>query len=100
MPWQGNHRKRKEREISDEDRDSLHILPLGLIEIQSQAIKRARLIKNANLETVIEMFDNRQTGSGQIELPGLAREMGWVSPPHPDLMLLRKLVASPELRRL
>jgi hypothetical protein len=82
--------------IADEDRDSLHILPLGTVVLETPALRRARLIKNANLDTVVEMFGDSATGSGQIEILGLPRAFGWsISPPHPDLVLLRKLAALP-----
>ena len=85
-----------EPNIPDEDRDSLHILPLGTVVIETPALRKARLVKSANLDTVVEMFSDRHTGSGQIEIAGVARAFGWsVSPPHPDLALLRKLAALP-----
>ena len=53
--------------ISDYDKDSLHILPLAMIPLQSNALSRARLVKNARLESMLEVFDNASTGSGQID---------------------------------
>lgn len=68
--------------IADDDRDSLHILPLAIIPLQTPGLKRTRLIKNARLETVAEMFKDRAAGSGQViidHLPALfpnhAREL-------------------------
>lgn len=82
--------------ITDEDRDSLHILALGTVILETPALRRARLVKSVNLDTVVEMFGDRQTGSGQIEMTDVARAFGWsVSPPHPDLVLLRKLATLP-----
>lgn len=82
--------------ISDADRDSLHILPLAAIRLKTPALRRARLIKNAQLNAVVELFDSLDTGSGQIEISALGREFGWPEVPlHPDLMLLRKLALLP-----
>lgn len=74
------------------DRDSLHILPLYILPLETSALKRARLIKNVRLKGVIEPFTDEQTGSGQIEVENLATEFGWPEDePHPDLVMLRKL---------
>ena len=48
------------------DMDALHILPLSLIPLKTLSLQRARLIKNARLEGVVELFAGRETGSGQI----------------------------------
>ena len=60
----GDASKRKSWE--DEARDSLHILPLSTIPLETPGLQHARLIKNVRLETVVEMFHDVQTGSGQI----------------------------------
>ncbi|MCH8835080.1 MAG: hypothetical protein IH925_03955 [Proteobacteria bacterium] len=79
-------------DIRDIDRDSLHILPLSIVPIETLALKRARLIKNARLQSIIEFFGYKYTGSGQVEIEDLGGEFGWPEiPAHPDLVLLRKL---------
>jgi hypothetical protein len=50
----------------EEARDALHILPLSMIPLETPGLQHARLIKNVRLETVIEMFNDAQTGSGQV----------------------------------
>ncbi|MEO5335640.1 MAG: hypothetical protein H7841_01920 [Magnetospirillum sp. WYHS-4] len=83
-------------EISEEDCDSLHILPLAILPIQTPALKRARLIKNIRLETMVEIFKSSESGSGQLGVEDLAHEFGWpTNDPHPDLILLRKLALMP-----
>lgn len=52
--------------FDDSGRDALHILPLGMLPLETPGLRRAKLIKNARLETVVEVFHDRQTGSGQI----------------------------------
>ena len=45
-------------QISRVDRDSLHTLPLAMLPIDNPALKRARLIKNARLNSVVH-FQNQ-----------------------------------------
>ena len=79
-------------DIRDIDRDSLHILPLSIVPIETLALRRARLIRNVRLQSIIEFFDYEYTGSGQLEIEDLGGEFGWPEiPAHPDLVLLRKL---------
>lgn len=83
-------------EIDSADTDSLHILPLAIVPLQSPALQRARMIKNSRLRSVIEIFNVDSGGSGQIEVEDVPKEFGWSEEdPHPDLLLLRKLKALP-----
>jgi len=78
--------------ISDDDRDSLHILPLSILPLETPAISRAKLIKNVRLNSVIELFDDKDTGSGQIDIEDLPKEFGWLtSDPPPDMQIMRKV---------
>ena len=56
---------------SDEEKDALHILPLAIIPLQTPGMRRPRLVKNARLETVVELFKDSRSGSGQIDISGL-----------------------------
>ena len=51
------------------EQDSLHILPLSAIPLETKGLRQARMVKNASLEGVIELFSDRDAGSGQIR-PG------------------------------
>lgn len=83
-------------EVDAADTDSLHILPLAIVPLQSPALQRARMIKNSRLRSVIEIFNVDSGGSGQIEVEDVPKEFGWSEDePHPDLLLLRKLKALP-----
>lgn len=55
-----------EQLFDDTSRDALHILPLGMLPIRTPGLKRAKLIKNARLEAVVEVFQDRASGSGQV----------------------------------
>ena len=80
-------------EIDDIDRDSLHILPLSVIPFENKAIQRAKLIKNARLESVVELFQGKQMGSGQMDIDQVENEFGRSAGPefHNDMSILRKL---------
>ena len=49
-----------------EDNDSLHILPLEIVPLRTKSLRDARLVKNAHLESMVELFSDAQAGSGQI----------------------------------
>src|SRR6201999_3520906 len=77
-------------EIPDEDRDSLHTLPIAILPIQTPVFRRARIVKNSRLDSVIEFFSGVGCGRGQLDVSGVAKFLGLPqSPPHPDVMLLR-----------
>lgn len=60
------------RAISDEEaRDSLHILPLSLIPLQTPGLRGSRMIKNVRLEAVVEMFNDKAAGSGQVKVKAI-----------------------------
>ena len=82
--------------IEDSDMDSLFILPLSIIPLQTVALSRARLIKNVRLKSVVETFSDVQTGSGQIEIEDLPALLDWPTDSvHPDLTILRRLAMLP-----
>ena len=56
---------------SDEDRDAIHILPLAIIPLDTIGLRRTKLIKNARVETVVELFRDDKSGSGQIDVKSL-----------------------------
>jgi hypothetical protein len=83
-------------EVADADMDSLHTLSLAILPVQHPTLKRARVIKNSRLDTVVEVFKDSGTGSGQIDIEKIQQEFGWpASPPNPDFVLLRKLALMP-----
>ncbi|MCW8834921.1 MAG: hypothetical protein OQJ99_00980 [Rhodospirillales bacterium] len=80
--------------IDDADRDSLSVLPLSIIPLQTPALRRARMIKNAHLETVIEFFSDKEGGSGQIPVFEISSALDWPRDnSHPDYKILVKLAA-------
>jgi hypothetical protein len=63
------------QEVSQDelDMDSLHILPLHIMPIYTKALKQSRLIKNMHYKSVIEVYKDSKSGSGQIEPNALDR---------------------------
>lgn len=87
--------KDKLEPIVDTDMDSLFILPLSIIPLETPALQRARMIKNQRLQGVVEFFSDIETGSGQVEVNALPQAMGWdldAGIPN-DLLILRQLAA-------
>ncbi len=64
---------------TEQDMDSLHILPLSIIPLSTNALKQARLIKNRHFESVVEIFNYPGSGSGQIAPDALAKHFHWKS---------------------
>ena len=79
-------------DINDLDRDSLHTLPLGILPLDTTGLRHARLIKNVRLESVVELFTDANSGSGQLEIEDLLNEFQWdITNPPRDLIMIRKL---------
>jgi hypothetical protein len=83
-------------EILDEDRDSLHTMPISILPLQTPVFRRARLVKNSRLESVIEFFSGNGCGRGQLDVRGVAKFLNLDrGPPHPDVVLLQTVADLP-----
>jgi len=83
-------------EIDDGDRDSLHILPITILPVTTPALRRARLVKSANMDTMVELFHLSDGSSGQTTVDGAAKVLGLADQlQHPDLVLLRNVSRLP-----
>ncbi len=80
--------------FEESDQDSLFVLPLRTIPLMTPALSQARMIKNVRLQSVIEIFYDVQTGSGQLDVEDLPAEFGWEGD-HADLAILRRLSLMP-----
>ena len=78
-----------------DDRDTLHTLALGIMPLKKNTLKRARMIKNSRLESVIEVFRDPGVGSGQIQVESLPHEFNAEALPPEDFALLRRLALLP-----
>lgn len=78
-------------------RDSLHILPLCMLPIQTPALRRACMVKNSRLENAIELFHDREAGSGHLSLRDLPDYFGDLDEDilKQDLQILRRLDGMP-----
>ncbi|MCP4394615.1 MAG: hypothetical protein GY804_10170 [Alphaproteobacteria bacterium] len=82
--------------IDENDMDSLFVLPLDIIPLETPALKSAKLIKNHRLESVLEIFSGKNTGSGQVNIPDIPKIFGWKEDaPPPDFDIIRKLSRLP-----
>jgi hypothetical protein len=78
--------------IVDSDIDSLFILPLRIIPFKTEGLARARLVKNSHIVGVMELYSERETGSGQIQIRDLPQHFKWKEgAAHPDLGILYSL---------
>ena len=84
-------RGRELHTIRDEDRDSLHILPLCILPLETSALRKTRMIKNAHLESVVEMFGGKEIGSGQVSVDSLSRVFSDIA--KADFELLQNVAA-------
>jgi len=85
-----------ENNIPDEDRDSLHTLPIAILPIQTPVFRRSRIVKNSRLESVIEFFSGAGCGRGQLDVNYVAKFLALEqTPPHPDVVLLRTICELP-----
>lgn len=75
--------------VTDHDRDSLHILPLNIIPLETPVLWKTRMIKNTHLESVIEVFEGKDTGSGQVKTEAIGMIFNGI--PYADMNTLTKL---------
>lgn len=76
------------------EHDAIDRLPLSMIPLETQLLKRARLVKNMQLEGVVEVFQGEGMGSGQLHPDQLMKYCQWEDPKnHPDLRTIRRLAA-------
>lgn len=68
--------ERKQSAIKDDDRDSLYIMPMPTLPLRTPGLLRARMIKDSRLESAIEMFSDKKTGSGRIYVDQLEQVFG------------------------
>ncbi|MCB2108703.1 MAG: hypothetical protein KDE14_13430 [Rhodobacteraceae bacterium] len=78
-----------------DDRDTLHTLALSIMPLTKDTLKSARMIKNSRLDSVIEMFRDRDVGSGQIDVEDLPKQFNTSALPAEDFKLLRQLALLP-----
>ncbi len=88
------HGRQESEDEFEHEKDSLYVLPLSMIPLETKGLRRTRLVKNVQLRGMVEVFSDRSAGSGQIEVDDLAKEFDWPEDP-PDLARLRELSLLP-----
>ncbi|MBT3536448.1 MAG: IDEAL domain-containing protein [Rhodospirillaceae bacterium] len=58
--------------LDEGDRDSLHTLPLALLPMNLPSLARAKMIKDAHMQSVVEMFNSGSAGSGRMDVEALS----------------------------
>lgn len=71
-------------------------MPMSIIPFENRSMARARLIKNARLHSMIELFKDEDAGSGQMTVDAAARQLREeMNAPPSDITMLRKLSRLP-----
>ncbi len=78
-------------DVEPPDKDTLHKLPLQGLPLVTSGLRKARLIKNARFEGVVELFSDEKSGSGQISPDRLAEVYHFDSHNQSDLDLIKHL---------
>jgi hypothetical protein len=78
-----------------EDRDSVHILPLSIVPLKTRALRDARLVKNSQLQGVVELYSGADSGSGQIFPEELTQFFDFSGPREDDIGLISRLSLIP-----
>lgn len=82
----------EDRKRIQEDMDSLYAVPLSILPLETKGLQRARMVKNVKLQSAVEVFADKETGSGQLDVEDLPGEFDWPEDKtHPDLVIMRKL---------
>lgn len=80
----------------ESDLDALHVLPLGIIPFENRSMTRSRLIKNTRLHSMIELFQDEDSGSGQMTIDDASRHLrDHLGASARDITILRKLARLP-----
>ena len=58
--------------LDEGDRDSLHTLPLALLPMNTPSLKRAKMLKDGHMQSMVEMFNSGSAGSGRMEVEALS----------------------------
>ena len=75
--------------IQDTDRALVHILPLVALRLATAGLSKTSMIKNINLESVVEVFEGESNGSGYVPVESLSRVFKDVVPE--NLVVLKSL---------
>ena len=75
--------------------DSLSVLPLSGMPLKTPGLRSAKLVKNAQLQGMVELFGDAHTGSGQIEPIELRKIFQFDADNDSDIAVVRALSSLP-----
>ena len=79
-------------ELDSRSLDAIDKLPLSIVPLETKTLSAARLVKNIQLDGVVELFNEESTGSGQLRPDQLTSFFNWSeTEEHADLRLIRRL---------
>ncbi len=82
--------------IIDSDIESLFMLPLRIIPVKTEGLQRSKIVINSHLVGVMELYSERETGSGQVAISDLPKFFKWKEGAgHPDMTILHALAPLP-----
>ena len=81
--------------MSDAEKDSLYILPLSIIPLQSAGLRQTHLIKNSQMQGVVELFRDENAGSGQVAPEQLGKVFDLRGPKANDIKIVKSLSVLP-----
>src|SRR5258708_178515 len=81
--------------LHDAQKDALHILPLSAIPLKTAGLQKWHLMKNARLETVIEVYSVNKSTHGQIAIGDLSKSFDDRENLLKDIPTLKKLGTLP-----
>ena len=77
------------------DRDAIDVLPLSIVPLKVAGLRKARIVKNSRLEGMIELFSERESGSGQIQPHDLPKVFEFREDNQSDLDIVERLCGLP-----
>ena len=73
------------------DQDAIDILPLSIVPLRTTSLRKARIIKNSRLEGMVELFSEKESGSGQIRPRDLPSVFEFREDNEQDLDIVKRL---------
>jgi hypothetical protein len=81
------------REI--DERDSLDTLKIARLPVTHPVLRKARVVKDGRLNSMIELYRDESAGSAQYAVEDIPRILGLTPSSHPDVTLLRYICLLP-----
>ncbi len=77
------------------DQDAIDILPLSIVPLRTASLRKARIVKNSRLEGMVELFSEKESGSGQIRPHDLPSVFEFHEDNEQDLETVKRLCGLP-----